>query len=445
LIYEISAVLTKSLDVNEICEKIMDSLFSAFERIEFGVVLWVDDQTGELKEIVSRSRENKTRIKTKYSRTIVNRVIQDGKAVIISDTSQEDEYDLSESIELMHLRSVMCVPLISKSEIRGVIYAHSVKMPYGFQKDDLYLLTGISSPAALAIENALLYSQRKNAEEILQKARDDLEKRVAERTKELGNTNELLRHEVDKRKRAQAEIIHAKEAAEKANLAKSIFLTNMSHELRTPLNHIIGFTELIVDKRFGELNETQMEYLNDVLHSSNHLLSLINDILDLSKVEAGKLQLEPSEINLKMLLENSLNMIKEKAMKHGIQLSTTVEDIPETIRADERKLKQIIYNLLSNSVKYTPDGGSIHLRGKMRGSEVEVSVTDTGIGLKRADLERIFNPFEQVENSRSNRDRGTGLGLSLTKNIVELHGGSIWAESEGEGKGSTFRFVIPAD
>jgi signal transduction histidine kinase len=170
---------------------------------------------------------------------------------------------------------------------------------------------------------------------------------------------------------------------------------------------------------------------------------LINDILDLSKVEAGKLELEPSDLNLKMLLENSLIMIKEKALKHGIQLSTAVEEIPETIRADERKLKQIIYNLLSNSVKYTPDGGGIHLGAKMRGSAIEISVADTGIGLKPEDLERIFNPFEQVENSRSRRDRSTGLGLSLTKNIVELHGGSIWAESEGEGKGSTFRFVIP--
>jgi signal transduction histidine kinase len=146
-------------------------------------------------------------------------------------------------------------------------------------------------------------------------------------------------------------------AADKANNAKSEFLANMSHELRTPLNHIIGFTEIVLEKNFGELNEMQDEYLNDVHHSSRHLLSLINDILDLSKVEAGKIELEPSNCNLKMVLENSLVMIKEKAMKHRIRLTMDMDGVPETIKADERKLKQIIYNILSNAVKFTPDGG----------------------------------------------------------------------------------------
>ena len=250
----------------------------------------------------------------------------------------------------------------------------------------------------------------------------------------------------------------------------------MSHELRTPLNHIIGFTELVVDKNFGELNEVQQEYLGDALHSSRHLLSLINDILDLSKVEAGKLELEPTVVNPKELLENSLMMIKEKAMKHGIQLSTDMKRIPETITVDERKFKQILYNLLSNAVKFTPDGGEVDLEARMvdcviregrrRGDPkrlqvinvrfkeehvhnsgsrkcLQVSVSDTGIGIKSEDQGHIFNPFDQVENSASRRFQGTGLGLSLTKSLVELHGGRIWVESEGEGKGSAFRFVIP--
>ena len=244
---------------------------------------------------------------------------------------------------------------------------------------------------------------------------------------------------------------------EKANQAKSDFLANMSHELRTPLNHIIGFTELVVDKNLGDLNEAQEEYLQDVLDSSRHLLELINDILDLSKVEAGKLELQLTRVRLRNLLESSLIMVKEKALKREIKISNSLNGIPDTITADERKLKQIIYNLLSNAVKFTPDGGQVTISAqkynnedkkdfavdKGESSSIMISVSDTGIGINSNDLERIFKPFDQVETSKSSKFQGTGLGLSLTKRFVELHGGRIWAESEGEGKGSTFSFTLP--
>jgi signal transduction histidine kinase len=259
-----------------------------------------------------------------------------------------------------------------------------------------------------------------------------------------------------------------------ASRAKDDFLANMSHELRTPLNHVIGFTQLVVDKHYGDLNETQEEFLNDALQGSRHLLSLINDILDLAKLEAGKMELEPTDIDLKTLLANSLNMVREKALKHAIKLDVSFDGIPSRFTADERKLKQILFNLLSNAVKFTPDGGSVCLDARMGGcvvrpgrepgdasmgevvengtekSEnsskgyVEVSVSDTGIGINPEDLSRIFNRFDQVDTSPSRKYQGTGLGLSLAKCLVEIHGGSIWAESEGEGKGSTFRFTIPA-
>jgi two-component system, sensor histidine kinase len=268
-----------------------------------------------------------------------------------------------------------------------------------------------------------------------------------------------------------------KEAAEEANRAKSEFLANMSHELRTPLNHIIGFTQLVLDKNFGALNEVQEDYLNDVYKSSTHLLSLINDILDLSKVEAGRMELETSAVNIYSLLNNCLTMFKEKAMKHGVRLLPSIENVPDIIVADERKIKQIVYNLLANAMKFTPDGGTVSLNARpveyrcrpdasVGDSEllfideegtsdesaewcaekkkcIEISVMDTGIGLNKNDLEKIFLPFEQVDSSASRKFQGTGLGLSLTRRFVDLHKGKIWAESEGESKGSTFYVVIP--
>jgi len=281
--------------------------------------------------------------------------------------------------------------------------------------------------------------------------------KLKEQKEKLASTNENLIMEVKQRKQTQEKLLQARKLAEVASRTKSEFLANMSHELRTPLNHIIGFTELVLDKKLGELNDHQEEYLCDVHQSSQHLLSLINDILDLSKVEAGKLELQPSNINLRELLENSFVMVKEKAMKNGIQLLHNINGIPETIIADERKLKQILYNLLSNAVKFTLNGGKITLTTRIcdinnaqftspdnnRNCGIIVSIYDTGIGIISNDIDRIFKPFEQLKNTTNREIQGTGLGLSLTKSLVELHGGKIWAESEGEGKGATFSFSLP--
>ncbi|MFC1821810.1 cache domain-containing protein [Thermodesulfobacteriota bacterium] len=306
---------------------------------------------------------------------------------------------------------------------------------------------------------------------------DDLPRKFRDEVGRLAESFVFMKDELRKNIRRLIETTRLKkEAAEASNRAKSEFLANMSHELRTPLNHIIGFTELVVDKDFGDLNETQEEYLNDVLSSSKHLLSLINDILDLSKIEAGKMELQLSDINVQDILNNSMTMIKEKAMKHGIQLSLDVDGVPEMISADERKLKQVLYNLLSNAVKFTPEGGHVKINannfdylvrsGKRwedpadmkileravevpKGVEgevincVEITVSDTGIGIDLENLENIFKPFEQVESSANRRFQGTGLGLPLSKTLVELHGGKIWVASDGVGKGSTFGFVIP--
>ena len=261
---------------------------------------------------------------------------------------------------------------------------------------------------------------------------------------------------ISERKRAE-QLYQAKIAAEASSAAKSEFLSNMSHELRTPLNHILGFTELVLGKNFGELNPVQEEYLTDVHQSSRHLLSLVNEILDVSKIEAGKLELRSAKIHLRQLLERSLSIIVENAAKRKIRLSAEVSAIPETVMADELRLKQILYNLLSNAVKFTEEGGSISLRarvirpegdGRSGGHEgpgefVEVSVVDTGIGIHERDKEKIFEPFSQLENSMSRKYPGTGLGLALARHLVEMHGGRIWVESAGPGKGSAFRFTLP--
>lgn len=233
--------------------------------------------------------------------------------------------------------------------------------------------------------------------------------------------------------------------AEEASQTKSKFLANMSHELRTPLNAILGFSELLEGRYYGEINDKQSSYLRAIYTSGEHLLQLINDILDIAKVEAGKMEMFPSSIDLSQLLQNSISMIKETAYKRGLKLEHQMAGVlcEQNIWADEVRLKQIVMNLLSNAVKFTPSGGTVTLEAVILDQEIRLRVMDTGIGIKPEDQARIFEEFEQVDSSFSRQQQGTGLGLSLTRKLVELHGGRIWLESEGENKGSIFTVEIP--
>ena len=229
---------------------------------------------------------------------------------------------------------------------------------------------------------------------------------------------------------------------EAANRHKSEFLANMSHELRTPLNAIIGFSEVLQERLFGELNEKQAEYTSDILTSGQHLLSLINEILDLSKVEAGRMELELASFDLPLAIDNARTFVRERAVKHGITLDVDVDHRLGEYVGDERKIKQILLNLLSNAVKFTPEGGRISIIANKTENGAEISVSDTGIGIPPAEQPTIFEEFRQVGGEYAHKKEGTGLGLTLAKKFVELHGGKIWVESE-VGKGSTFSFTLP--
>jgi signal transduction histidine kinase len=292
-------------------------------------------------------------------------------------------------------RATMCAPMLRENKAIGSMSVNRVT-PGPFTDKQIALLKTFASQAVIAIENVRLFN------EIQDKSR-------------------------------QLEI---------ANKHKSEFLANMSHELRTPLNAVIGFSEVLAQKMFGEVNEKQLEYLNDINSSGQHLLSLINDILDLAKIEAGRMELDLVRFDLAQAIGNSLTLIRERATRQGIALALDLDPAVGDCVADVRKFKQIMLNLLSNAVKFTPEGGSVRVRARRANGGVEISVSDTGIGISQADQPLVFEEFRQASGDYLKKSEGTGLGLALTRSFVELHGGRISLQSE-PGKGSTFTFTLP--
>jgi signal transduction histidine kinase len=223
---------------------------------------------------------------------------------------------------------------------------------------------------------------------------------------------------------------------------KSEFLANMSHELRTPLNAILGFSQVLREEMFGPVNEKQSEYLADILASGHHLLSLINDVLDLSKVEAGQMELASGAFSLREALEQGVVVVRERANTDGVRIEITADPEADVVNGDARRIQQVVFNLLSNAVKFTPPGGAVDVMTSRVNGEVRVAVSDTGPGIAPEDHDRLFDEFQQTEVGIAQRE-GTGLGLALSKRFVELHGGRIWVESD-LGKGATFVFTLPA-
>jgi len=327
---------------------------------------------------------------------VTTQVMEQRQPVQIPDIAAEGAYESpirGPLVEAGH-RALLGVPLLSEDEVIGVL-AVTRKAPGVFEPEIVRLLSTFATQSALAVQNARLFRE------------------IEDKSQQL----------------------------ETASRHKSEFLANMSHELRTPLNAVIGFSEVLLQRMFGELNDKQDEYLKDIYASGQHLLSLINDILDLSKIEAGRMELTPAPFHLPSALENAVTLVKERAGRHAIALNPDVDPQLGEVVGDERKIKQVLLNLLSNAVKFTPEGGRITLKAGPRDGAVEIAVTDTGIGIALEDQAAIFEEFRQVGSDERRRE-GTGLGLTLAKKFVELHGGRIWVESE-VGRGATFTFTLP--
>ena len=283
---------------------------------------------------------------------------------------------------------------------------------------------------------------RKAAEESLRATHADLENRVEKRTSQLMEANVRMRREVEERERAQREMHVAKDAADTANQAKSGFLANMSHELRTPLNAVIGFSELLEQEIFGELNTKQRNYVKNVLVSGRHLLQLVNDILDISKVEAGRMDLAYERTPIGSIVDVVRSVITAVAAKKGIDLDVDMPPTLPEVHVDPGRIKQVLYNLIANAIKFTPRGGVVRVSARADAKHLTLTVSDTGVGIAAEDLPRLFREFEQLPQPGGVRPEGTGLGLALTRRLVELHGGKVEVASQ-LGKGSTFSVFLP--
>ena len=398
---EVGQVVSSTLDLETVLTRIVSHAVQ-LSGTDGGAIYEYDEQSEEFllratdhmeEELINALRANPPRL----GDGVVGRAAASREPVQVPNILEERAYAprMRELLERFGFRASLAVPLLREDRIIGALVVRR-KSTGDFRPEVIELLKTFATQSVLAIQNARLFRE------------------IEDKSRQI----------------------------EAANRHKSEFLANMSHELRTPLNAIIGFSEVLGERLFGELNEKQAEYTDDILTSGRHLLSLINEILDLSKVEAGRMELELATFDLPLAIDNARTFVRERATKHGINLDVTVDERLGDFVGDERKIKQILLNLLSNAVKFTPEGGRIGIHARQVDGSVEISVSDTGIGIAPEDQPKIFEEFRQVGGDYAHKTEGTGLGLTLAKKFVELHGGKIWVESE-VGKGSTFSFTLP--
>ncbi len=397
---EVSRAVSSTLDI----EAVLDTIVTRASQLARGAgcSIYEYDEDAERFELRATHRYDAEFVEAlrasplRKGEGLMGRAAEMHEPAQIPDITQPGAYrsSLRDTLIRFGYRALLSVPLLREDQIIGSL-SFNRKTPGEFSREVVEVLKTFATQSALAIQNARLFRE------------------IEDKSRQL----------------------------EVASQHKSEFLANMSHELRTPLNAIIGFSEVLTDRMFGDLNEKQEEYLKDIYASGTHLLSLINDILDLSKIEAGRMELELTEFDLPTAIENALMLVRERAGRRSITLHTAVDRQLGQIQADERKIRQVVLNLLSNAIKFTPEGGRIEVGALPKDGFVEVSVSDTGIGIAPEDQEKVFEEFRQV-GTAAKKVEGTGLGLTLCRKFVELHGGRIWVKSE-VGAGSTFTFTLP--
>jgi signal transduction histidine kinase len=392
---EVIRAVSSSLDLREILDAVARRAVALAGADGCGIFEYSPER-GRFYAVVSQgiSQRFVDSIPVAMNQGTLGRATQTGEPVQVGDVQAVPDYPFRDRFVEEGLRAVLTVPMMGGDVARGIVLFR--RAPGGFDERVVTLMRTLADQSKVAIANAHLF-------------------------REIEEKSRLL---------------------EVANQHKSEFLASMSHELRTPLNAIIGFSEVLLQRMFGELNPKQDEYLQDVLSSGRHLLSLINDILDLSKVEAGRMELELARFDLPQALQDTLVLVRERAVRNGIDLQLDVDARLGALVADERKIKQVMLNLLSNAVKFTPEGGRVDVRAIPSDGAVEISVTDSGIGIAPENQDLIFEEFRQVGGDYAHKREGTGLGLTLARKFVELHGGRLWVKSQ-VGHGSTFTFSVP--
>jgi signal transduction histidine kinase/CheY-like chemotaxis protein len=396
---EVSQAVSSSLDLDEVLTTIVTRAVE-LSGADGGSIFEFDPGSGRfvLRTCAGTTDElieELQRIRIRLDETFVGQAAARGEVRQAPDLDAEAPDPHVDSLRRHGWRSMAAVPLRRDEEIIGALVIRR-KAPFTLPTQTVDLLETLASQSVVAIHNARVYGE------------------LEQKTREL----------------------------EVASQHKSDFLASMSHELRTPLNAVIGFSDVLLDRMFGALNERQDEYVRDIRNSGHHLLELINEILDLSKVEAGQMELDVSAVSVDDLIAHGLSMVRERASRHGITLECDADPALGTVEGDELKLTQVVLNLLSNAVKFTPDGGSVKISARRAGGEAQISVCDTGIGIAEAEQEHIFEAFQRGGRAARTSTEGTGLGLTLSKRIIDLHGGRLWMESK-PGAGSTFSFAIP--